>query len=420
MFYQESQISSYLNCKKCNERLDEPKLLPCGFNLCNSCSSSLKLNNDKQSFECPLCSKTHNLPSEGLPTVKALHEILALKPNEVHRSDNVNLLKHSLNDLNEKIEHISNGLRNGVELIKDHCIDLRAELQLATELTIQQINEFNAFFLSRINQYETECIAQFEASEKRKSEFEELLAKMKEFYTRMSAYLKEFNIEDFIIIEANENVRELRKKAENYSQKLDDLIYNNNYLKFVRNKSKLDETILGELSRPVVVQLSILSNQQMMDLMKVCEFPLNQKWKLLYRASRDGFSAADFHSRCDDKKNTLTIIKTTSGCVFGGFTEKDWSGNEVDKYDANAFIFSFINKEDKPMKIKCKSPSYAIYCSSGCGPVFGTGHDIYVCNNSNTNFGSYSIPESYPIKSDTFLAGSNDFLVADIEVYSKE
>jgi hypothetical protein len=31
---------------------------------------------------------------------------------------------------------------------------------------------------------------------------------------------------------------------------------------------------------------------------------------LLYRGTRDGFTAKSFHEKCDGKENTITIIKT--------------------------------------------------------------------------------------------------------------
>ena len=45
---------------------------------------------------------------------------------------------------------------------------------------------------------------------------------------------------------------------------------------------------------------------------------------LLYRASRNGWAATDFHTRCDNKGPTLTVVKSEN-CIFGGFTEKSWA-----------------------------------------------------------------------------------------------
>ena len=47
------------------------------------------------------------------------------------------------------------------------------------------------------------------------------------------------------------------------------------------------------------------------------------EWRLLYRASRDGFRAATFHARCDNKGPTVTIVKSGNN-IFGGFTEVSW------------------------------------------------------------------------------------------------
>ena len=52
--------------------------------------------------------------------------------------------------------------------------------------------------------------------------------------------------------------------------------------------------------------------------------PQYDKWHLLFRASRDGFAAQTFHSRCDNKGPTITIVKSGNN-IFGGFTENSWN-----------------------------------------------------------------------------------------------
>ena len=49
------------------------------------------------------------------------------------------------------------------------------------------------------------------------------------------------------------------------------------------------------------------------------------KWNLCYRASRDGWSAQDFHRHCDNKGPTVVLIKANN-CIFGGYTDKNWGG----------------------------------------------------------------------------------------------
>jgi len=68
-------------------------------------------------------------------------------------------------------------------------------------------------------------------------------------------------------------------------------------------------------------------------------------------------------------------------------------------------------------------PSYAIYRGLGYGPTFGTGWDIYIANNANSNtvsytaFGnSYSVPSGVQDKN-TILAGTRNFTPDEVEVF---
>ena len=151
-----------------------------------------------------------------------------------------------------------------------------------------------------------------------------------------------------------------------------------------------------------------------------------RKWSLLYHGSRDGFRAYDFHSRCDNKPNTLTIVKSTSGNIFGGFTTAEWkspvTGSRV--YGKNAFIFSLVNKDNKPLLFE-QTKNNSICLNANFGPMFGGGHDFVIHNSSNThtknsNLGiTYNHPE-YPCgseKAKTILIGSSYFQVQEIEVF---
>jgi len=42
----------------------------------------------------------------------------------------------------------------------------------------------------------------------------------------------------------------------------------------------------------------------------------SQVWIMLYRGSRDGFSAKEFHDKCDEKGPTLTLVKVTSLSLY--------------------------------------------------------------------------------------------------------
>ena len=60
------------------------------------------------------------------------------------------------------------------------------------------------------------------------------------------------------------------------------------------------------------------------------------EWRLLFRASREGFAASVFHSKCDNKGTTVTIVKMGVR-IFGGFTEEPSQINQV--YSSFDFIY---------------------------------------------------------------------------------
>ena len=155
-----------------------------------------------------------------------------------------------------------------------------------------------------------------------------------------------------------------------------------------------------------------------------------RKWSLLYQGSRDGFLAYDFHSNCDYKPNTLTIVKSTSGHIFGGFTNILWNIIRSFTYDKNAFIFSLVNKENRPLLFEHSSSdinsivTHPYYC-----PTFGRGHDFHISNFSNTNTNSYSnigLTYTHPEyefgseRAKTILAGTQYFQVQEIEVFQMQ
>jgi hypothetical protein len=89
------------------------------------------------------------------------------------------------------------------------------------------------------------------------------------------------------------------------------------------------------------LKISLILNDQ--EASSLAEFTNSESGTLLYRATRDGFTANAFHANCDGKAKTITIISTNNH-VFGGYTSAAWnkSGDYI-KY-ASAFIFSFYSR----------------------------------------------------------------------------
>ncbi len=159
------------------------------------------------------------------------------------------------------------------------------------------------------------------------------------------------------------------------------------------------------------------------ECLSLLEMTNSTKGNLLYRATRDGFEAQEFHSRCDGKSNTITIIKNNLNYVFGGYASSAWNSSGDYINDPNAFLFSLrrngISSKDKFNTI---SPQCSLYGKSNYGPTFGGGFDIHICNQSDVRYGRYSnlgYSFSVPVGDSTLYFGGNhlEWLTSEIEVY---
>ena len=146
------------------------------------------------------------------------------------------------------------------------------------------------------------------------------------------------------------------------------------------------------------------------------KFP-GSTYKLLYKGSRDGDSAAEFHNKCDDAEKTLVIVEDNYGNRFGGFTTQDWGGQYLQKKDDDAFIFSV----DKNRVYDVIPDQNAIGCYPNFGPVF-FGCQIRIYDNFLAKGGTtYKKGLNYRTTEDFELTnGKQNFGVRDIEVYEVE
>ena len=99
---------------------------------------------------------------------------------------------------------------------------------------------------------------------------------------------------------------------------------------------------------------------------------------LQYRGTVDGFSAGSYHQRCDEKANMVTIIRSDSGRVFGGFRSVPISNNNGWVQDQEAYIFSADDRQI--FKVKSEEHSKAHFDQNNFGPIFG--NDICIYTNS--------------------------------------
>ncbi|CAF1178791.1 unnamed protein product [Didymodactylos carnosus] len=170
---------------------------------------------------------------------------------------------------------------------------------------------------------------------------------------------------------------------------------------------------------------TLLSNEQQQHLNEFYG-KQNQQWKLLYKAARDGFLAKDFHSVCDGKQPTMTIIQEKDGgYLFGGFTNVSWTAPAtVETHnDGTAFIFTLKNPHSlPPTKYSIRnSRAPAVFHSYDFGPSCGLQDkwSDFFCSDNHANL--INFPRSYidttGFKNKTFT-GNRNFTPSEIEIFT--
>ena len=145
------------------------------------------------------------------------------------------------------------------------------------------------------------------------------------------------------------------------------------------------------------------------------------RFKLLYRGSRDGMKAADFHQLCDGNDDTISVIEDSNGNVFGGFADKAWNMKSSRQKSEKSFLFSLkssLGKEVVKFPVnKMDLNSLLHHSTYMC--AFGNG-DLYIIPGNSES--AISIGTSYQNPSPAYsrqycTGGCRTFKLHEIEVY---
>ena len=438
----ESKMSLKLDfsCSYCSKILSSPIHLPC---FCDSiCDEHLKESSVLKSklIKCKTCHQEFDLHNTEF---KSNAKFKSLINKEIYLSDEEKSLKKFLKDsiqnffkIQEKLEQNKN---DSMLVGHNHFLEIRRKIDLQREELKEEIDKISLAMIDQVKGMEALYVSQFENSLPRidfgtlENEIENLNNKFREVNLPIDSIKQ-------ILLEREQSISKLNSKLERINKIKETLIQSNTFkpnLAFEKESfGHLD--LVKYLDDPFKSQ--ILSFTQSLELIQLCEFSSEQKWRLIYRGSQHGFKAKDFHENCDGKADTLTLIRS-SGCsnIFGGYTYVTWDSISKNKADVDAFIFSLTNKDNQSYKIKVNDSNKAIYCNSNWGPVYGgsinpAGNriirgDIRVTDNCNLNEESASfLSDNYKhpkylygtIEAASFLAGSPKFKVDEIEVYQKE
>ncbi|CAC5416161.1 unnamed protein product [Mytilus coruscus] len=153
-----------------------------------------------------------------------------------------------------------------------------------------------------------------------------------------------------------------------------------------------------------------------------------KKYKLLYKASRDGCTATAFHNTCNNKGPNVTILYNKNNFIYGGYTSLSWKSVGNYQVDTKSFLFRlYQNGNWKPVQMPVNNTQNSIYDNASYGPTFGA-HDLHAFTNT-INFdgqmfslnGSATFGTSYTMNGETYKTiADGNLQVKDIEVYQVE
>ena len=420
----------------CSKILLKPILLPCDHTLCKEHlyeGHVRKLNQIK----CPTCNEAFSIKESNFTSNESIESLLKreayLNENEknmkrsVETSFQIQCQLHSEFKSNkvaldlECHEHFQE-MRRTIDI---HREEMKAKIDQVSLEMIAQTKEFEKFVTSNVNK-EMQCVwakGREEALEKEENDLNEVF--------RCGDSDNLIDLVKKVQLKQNEAILELKSKLNEMIYFKDDFELNEFKANFSMSKDSFGCLRLNEFSSNDPFKSQILNPLQSHELIKLCEFSPKDKFTLLYRGSVDGFGSNAFHAKCNGHSNTLTILKTKeTSNIFGGFTSTAWDSINEWKSDPDSFLFSLVNQDNKPIKMKVDKyeTKTAIYCDSLFGPSFGRGTDLCVFDNANKNCQSYSNlshsfkhPE-YAASSNeamAFLAGTFEFQLNEIEVYKK-
>ena len=220
-----------------------------------------------------------------------------------------------------------------------------------------------------------------------------------------------------IIFNQNEKIKEQEIKIKKLEEDLQEYKTNNDILKKLLEevteiKSKINSLAIFEIDS------KIIKNRSQLNLIKftlINIYHKEPKFKLLFRATRDGERAYNFHQHCDGIPNTLSIMEGVKGYSFGGYTEATWDSTSGCKSGKNQFLFSLDR-----MKVYMGNQNTTIHCENNYGPYFCGScgmYDYYFSKNNNDEQKKGNKPYNNFQEEYELTHGDINFYGKEVEVY---
>ena len=86
---------------------------------------------------------------------------------------------------------------------------------------------------------------------------------------------------------------------------------------------------------------------------------------IIYRGSKD---ARNFHKKCNNKGEAITLIKNEKGNIFGVYASIPWKSCNSSHSNSDSFLFTLTNIHGtEPTKFQSKNDQKEMYHNSSYG-----------------------------------------------------
>lgn len=149
------KIHELLKCKYCQERLENPVVLPCGETICEE-----HIREEDEQIECKICCKKHEIPVSGLTRNKLVARLIeATQQSSHHKSHGVKVKapKHGQETLN-RVEKLLQDYQqfNSTRVVQIY--DFFGKLTNQVDIIREENNHtLTDDVYSKISEYRNEC-----------------------------------------------------------------------------------------------------------------------------------------------------------------------------------------------------------------------------------------------------------------------
>ena len=174
MFFEVEKIEEIFKCSSCGNRIDIPKILPCGNTLCSRCADHIITSSQKvemqidtilfkddvtfdkikEWFICNICNSKHQIPKNGFPTQKIVLELLQLKQKKIYRSGLFNKAEILVEQFKDNISNLNKMVQEPTGYLHQHCESVRSKISDLTKNRIDELNFLRETLINEVNLYE--------------------------------------------------------------------------------------------------------------------------------------------------------------------------------------------------------------------------------------------------------------------------